>query len=1032
MDQQVLQCLQATLSPEETTRHHAEEQLKQLFSAPEGGLSLARLMLAQDYINQHWTPTSAAFQRPITPVEFKDQIRPIIFSGLSDPQRKIRLASAFALSTVARFDWPEDYPDLLSQLVELLTLGFPDSVHGAMRIISDFVRNDLSEDQLLPVVQELLPAVLYILGNPQSHSPSTRASTVQVFRQVVRMLETVKDEHPQAVRSAMDTLGPLWLNAFTQLLSNDAGAEAQESWESLSIRIEIFRTFSLFFNAFPKVIAPELPNYIQLAVLNLQSLLPLFTTFYLSSDPNAPEPPSPTSDTGMMDPKIDITDLACAVFDFLTPAVRTKAAPAIMMDGEKGSELMQSIISVVLDYTQVTRENEEEWMADANAFVIDEDDETEQYSIRTAGYDLIGSVMDKWPRPVATILQALTQCRVSESAAAKQTGNSDWWKPLESCLSLLGGISDDVRNVLEDDEAARRSPSLDVQFLFDRVIPGLLGQSETPFLQGRAFVFASQYASLLSDHMAGQYLDAAVQALDSPDVTVPVKISAVKTVKNFCRFVDPAAMQPQSSKILTLLLPLLQQTAAETLYLLLETIRAVFALDKDLLNAQTTPEVAERIYEVWLKFTDDPVTTAIVAEIFEALTALPSPEITPSLVRHIAPKLAVVISAPVTDETIHMPGEAVQLANSLIRARGGPLESELVGSVTVAVMTILRETDDMDVIQHGMIHLTLIVRKDCDKIVQWNDAEGNNGIASVFQLLGRFLAPTFSESGGIFVGELIMHLFRKAGPSMAPVLPDLLRAIVARLATAKLPSFIQTLALPFAYLFGTEHTQSTIDLLSQFAVPTSNGSEQNALDVVLSAWCETSDTITGSWNIRVNDLGMSKLFALPAAAGGERLRGVVVKGDLIISETNRDTIMTRSRTKLNPNQYSQIPFPLKALKLILKDVQAEPSSKGKGKADLTIEEDDGDEEWDDDDILGGGEIGEFDYLSGWLDDKGGENDAQDDDEDLKSDPLAQIDMGQHLTEVLRHSYASNENGVHEMIDGLTDVEKGIMRGVLTL
>lgn len=36
-----------------------------------------------------------------------------------------------------------------------------------------------------------------------------------------------------------------------------------------------------------------------------------------------------------------------------------------------------------------------------------------------------------------------------------------------------------------------------------------------------------------------------------------------------------------------------------------------------------------------------------------------------------------------------------------------------------------------------------------------------------------------------------MHLFRKAGGAIGPVLPDLLRAIVGRLAVAKLPSYIQ-------------------------------------------------------------------------------------------------------------------------------------------------------------------------------------------------------------------------------------------------
>ena len=38
----------------------------------------------------------------------------------------------------------------------------------------------------------------------------------------------------------------------------------------------------------------------------------------------------------------------------------------------------------------------------------------------------------------------------------------------------------------------------------------------------------------------------------------------------------------------------------------------------------------------------------------------------------------------------------------------------------------------------------------------------------------------------------------------------------------------------------------------------------------------------------------------------------------------------------------------------------------------------------------------------------------------------------HLTDVLRGCYASNENGMHEMIEALTDVEKGILRGVLTV
>jgi hypothetical protein len=56
--------------------------------------------------------------------------------------------------------------------------------------------------------------------------------------------------------------------------------------------------------------------------------------------------------------------------------------------------------------------------------------------------------------------------------------------------------------------------------------------------------------------------------------------------------------------------------------------------------------------------------------------------------------------------------------------------------------------------------------------------------------------------------------------------------------------------------------------------------------------------------------------------------------------------MTRSRTSINPNEFTTISFPLKALKLILKDVQhvqtsSKPSMGGAKAADLGIDEDDG-------------------------------------------------------------------------------------------
>jgi hypothetical protein len=53
-----------------------------------------------------------------------------------------------------------------------------------------------------------------------------------------------------------------------------------------------------------------------------------------------------------------------------------------------------------------------------------------------------------------------------------------------------------------------------------------------------------------------------------------------------------------------------------------------------------------------------------------------------------------------------------------------------------------------------------------------------------------------------------------------------------------------------------------------------------------------------------------------------------------LEEADMVAIMTRSRAKKTPNQYTSIPFPLKALKIILKELhlyKTTGAGKGKGK-----------------------------------------------------------------------------------------------------
>jgi len=130
-----------------------------------------------------------------------------------------------------------------------------------MQVFTEFIKSDLTEDQILPVLRELLPVLLTILGTAevfirpqvalradvkplcQSHSPPTRARTISVFRQCVTALFMVKDQHPQAVAEATASVLPVWLEAFKVLLNIDPQQDVKntDNWDGLIIRIQIFK-----------------------------------------------------------------------------------------------------------------------------------------------------------------------------------------------------------------------------------------------------------------------------------------------------------------------------------------------------------------------------------------------------------------------------------------------------------------------------------------------------------------------------------------------------------------------------------------------------------------------------------------------------------------------------------------------------------------------------------------------------------------------------------------------------------------------
>ncbi|KAJ7161233.1 armadillo-type protein [Mycena crocata] len=982
----LVEYLKATLDSNPNTRISAELKLAEYLALPEAGLALSSLVVAQDaemslrqmsrrhsasimlrkYVLERWSPYFQSFKGSAPSVEAKGQIRLAVFHGLSDPDRKIRTLCAHTLSSIASSDWPDEYPDLLSSLIGLLSSGSSDSVHGAMQVFTEFIKSDLTEDQILPVLRDLLPVLLTILGAPEVHAPLTRARTVSVFRQCVTALYMVKGQHPQAVKEAIATILPIWLEAFKVLLSTDPQADIAnaQDWDTLAVRIQVFKALDTIHTSFPRALTPYLNGYLSISLSHLHSLYGTFSQYYLSTNESAPR-------SSESEP-IELAQLICPIFDF-TAAVTRGGKSKEWFENQNLSALIGS---------------EETWATNPNAFVAQEEDETQPYSVRVAGFDLLACLIDQTRAQTAIAFQSTIQEVISSSQQARDSGRRDWWRPLEAALAAIGSQAEAVQDCVEDEQDAGRAKPIDIEFLLSDIVPSVLNLSDFPFLQGRGFVFASQYAKLLPVQLAGQYLDAAIQVVEASEAGVPIKISAVRAIHNFFQGGDASTLSPFASRIAKDLGPFLLMTSDDTLSLVLETLSVVVQVDQgSWLTIELADSLVVAILEVWTKNNKDPIFLSIVDNILTSLASSSADGIYQTVVKQALPNLCqAMLAAPLAESWIT--ASAIDLVSSLVTgASEGSLGEGFFAVLAPSLFKCLGEAEDRDVLQNG-----------------------RTGLDCVLSLIAKSLENQ-DESGGLVIGELIIHLLRRAGESVLPVLPELLRAMIGRMTTAKTATFLQSLVIPFAFLINNQR-DTVLDLLESM-----NVQDRSGLDILIQTWCENAETFQGFWPSRISTMALCQLFVSERPS----LQNLMVKGDILVKAETQNVIVTRSRAKITPHEFSSIPFPVKTLKLLLHDVQSggEAATFSAQGETYDVDSDDGDEDWAEEERLNPND--EFEFLSELIDD----------DEDLQKDPVSTMDMQAHLLSFFRECAARNTGNFSTLVDQMSAEEMLVVRRVIT-
>ena len=146
----------------------------------------------------------------------KAQMRPAFIQGLLDPTSKLRTSVSKVIASIAQRDYPEQWPELPTQLTQLLYSMNAVAMSGSLRCLQ-YVGEHMTATEAPATLTTLSPILLRIFV--EGTAPvRMRAHAADVFRIFVELLEHLNEAHPKECRRLLNEILPPWLDPLAQAL----------------------------------------------------------------------------------------------------------------------------------------------------------------------------------------------------------------------------------------------------------------------------------------------------------------------------------------------------------------------------------------------------------------------------------------------------------------------------------------------------------------------------------------------------------------------------------------------------------------------------------------------------------------------------------------------------------------------------------------------------------------------------------------------------------------------------------------------
>ncbi|KAI1432222.1 armadillo-type protein [Xylaria sp. CBS 124048] len=972
MEDQLVQILGNTLLSADGPRIQAELDLKRAQSNPAFPLSLANvgrhssvsvevrqvaLSTLRLFIESNWSGEND--DGPVIPIadNVKDQIRPLVLDlALNfDGDRKIKTAASFVVGKIANVDWPEQWPELLPALLNIIPTGSDSQLHGALKVLIDLVEESLSDDQFFSMAQNIVK-VVYDTAINSNRKPTLRALAVSVFRGCFDLMDTVKDEHPKQVTAfAEDALNgwfPFSLEVLKlQMPERDPQDNTQpDSWSALiKLKFQVVKCLLKIRNVFPNLLLPHTPTFFQAIWQELSALESSYEYMYIDN-----EAQGRLEDADGLPYTLDF--LVLEELDFLnqcmkaSPVRKELEAQLTAHASAHQTPWLLDVSKIAASFGQIILEEQQLWDIDVSLYLAEEQSVSANYTPRTACGDILIKVGEWLDQKALEGLYAYTKSVFMESSS---------WRRQESALYLLNML---LRDCLDCSRTV--SPELSQAFL--EFVNYAINQPEEPLLRARGYLVAGILSQC--NGIAAGLMDRTIDAIISEESAL-VQAACIKATEAFISsdvngVVGNTQLQAKIVGAISQWISAQDMTeieqADDLLVTVAEALRAAIRIDKRVASSPDVPAL-DHLFLIAKHGSNNWQVTMLICETFEDIVqTMSDPAAYQALCQKVLPTLAGAFN--VADITSNNPLVvfAAELMTSLTQYGSNPLPAGFVAATLPKLTRLLMESNDGEILRPGAESVKYLLAHDHEQVFNYQDENNRSGLEVCLHIIDRLLGTSIEDNAASEVGGLAAELVEKAGHErLGPFLPQLLQAVANRLATAKAAPFIQSLILVFARL-SLVGAHDVVEFLTTIEI---NG--QTGLQVVLAKWLENSVNFAGYDEIRQNVIALSKLYSLNDA----RVAQTMVKGDLII--TTSDRIMTRSRAKqsmaqpdlssiltplniiADPDRYTIIPAPLKILKVLIEELlsasgfTSAPGGASAAAAELADEDNENDG-WEDD------------------------------------------------------------------------------------